>query len=311
MKWLHRLLRWVLPSIEVDGRELDQDLRALLFLANRNRPLEDYPPVEARSQATKRRKLLPKPPVELFAVEDLNAAGLPMRRYRPSSTPSGRGLLYFHGGGFVIGDLESHDHLCRTLAKEGDCEVIAVDYRLAPEHPFPAAVEDALAAWTWFREQPFERRLVGGDSAGANLAAVICQQAEHPPDGQLLIYPATDRHGDWPSRSTYAEGFLLTSAMAVWFKEHYLPEGIDRQDERVSPLFREDLSGQPPAYVLLAGFDILLDEGRAYIDKLKAAGVPVTVQFEGSLIHGFSSLAGVSPASLRAVQQAGRCLRAL
>ena len=311
MNFLLKIIRWFLSPLEIDGRRLDPDLQAVLFLSNRRAPLDSYAPPEARRQALRGQKLMPPPFVPTHHVEDLHAAGLSMRRYQPASEASTTGLLYFHGGGFVIGGLDSHDHLCRTLAHEGDCVVIAVDYRLAPEHPFPAAVEDALAAWRWFREQPFTRHLVGGDSAGGNLAAVVCQHAETKPGGQLLIYPATDRVTVRPSRETFAEGFLYTQAMSTWFMDHYLPAGIDRSAERVSPLLREDLRGQPPAHVLLAGFDILRDEGEAYVEKLQGANVQVTVQREDSLIHGFSALAGACPGALLALQNAGRALRSL
>jgi len=305
------LLQRLLPTIIIDGKQLDPRVRAVLSVVNLRRPLEAYPPKEARVQARKAQRLAPTPKVDLHAIDDFEAAGLPMRRYQPTSSPATRGLLYFHGGGFVIGDLDSHDHLCRALAKQTGCELIAVDYRLAPEHPFPAAVEDALAAWEWFREQPFEGHYVGGDSAGGNLAAVICQQAEHKPAAQLLIYPATDRHTHRQSRTSFAEGFLYTVTMSDWFKKHYLPEGIDRRDERISPLFREDLSDQPPAYIVLAGYDILLDEGLAYAEKLEAAGVRATMQLEEALVHGFTSLAGACPEALRAVHESGRGFKAM
>jgi len=311
VQWLLTILRWVLPATEVDGQRLDQDLRALLFLSNKRRSLETYEPPDARIRALKSQKLIPRPHVPMHAVTELHAAGLAMRRYQPTPKPSGDGLLYFHGGGFVVGGLESHDHLCRVLAKESGCELIAVDYRLAPEHPFPAAVNDALAAWQWFQNEPFARHFIGGDSAGGNLTAVVCQQTETKPDAQLLIYPATDAVTIRPSRTTFSDGFLYTGAMSNWFKKHYLPEGTDRNDERISPFYRTDVSDQPPAHVLVAGFDILHDEGVAYAEKLKQAGVPVTVQSEPSLIHGFTQVAGACPAALRAIQDAGRGLRNL
>jgi acetyl esterase len=254
---------------------------------------------------------MPTPAVSMYSIEDFEAAGLPMRRYQPTADRPTRCLLYFHGGGFVIGGLDSHDHLCRALAKESGCQVIAVDYRLAPEHPYPAAADDALAAWSWFREQPFAAHYVGGDSAGGNLAAVVAQQAAQKPDAQLLIYPATDRHTQRPSRTLFAKGFLYTETMSAWFKKQYLPQEIDRRDERVSPHFREDFSDQPPAYVVLAGFDILLDEGLAYAVKLRTAGVQTEVQLEESLVHGFTALVGACPEALRAVDDTGAGFRAL
>lgn len=311
MKLILRLISTLLPAVIVDGKQLDPQLRALLFFVNLRKPFEAYPPAQARAEALKGQQIMPTPAVSMHSVADFEAAGLPMRRYQPTAAPPTRCLLYFHGGGFVIGGLDSHDHLCRALAAQAGCAVIAVDYRLAPEHPYPAAVDDALAAWAWFREQPFDAHYVGGDSAGGNLAAVVAQQAAHKPNAQLLIYPATDRHTHRPSRSHFAKGFLYTETMSDWFKKHYLPEGIDRRDERISPLFREDLSDQPPAYLVLAGFDILLDEGLAYAEKLRDAGVRVEVQLEDSLVHGFTALVGGCPEALRAVNAIGQGFREL
>ena len=307
VRWLLDLLTATLPAVEVAGDRLDPRVRALLWLGELRPSIATYSPAEARQQARQRQRMLPVPKVDLD-VEDLHAAGLPMRRYTPAN-PAGAALLYFHGGGFVIGGLDSHDLLCRLLARDSGVEVIAVDYRLAPEHVFPAAVDDAQAAWDWFVQQPYRRHLVGGDSAGANLAAMLAHTRR--PDGQLLIYPATDRHNHRPSRDTYARGFLYTTAMSTWFKDHYLPPRVDRRDPLVSPIFFEELSGQCPAHVLIAGFDILRDEGEAYVERLREAGVPVTVQLERSLPHGFIALLGAIPTGQEAVRTAAQALRRL
>ena len=172
-------------------------------------------------------------------------------------------------------------------------------------------MDDALAAWTWFREQAYSGHLAGGDSAGGNLALVIAQQAQRRPDALLLIYPATDRANKRPSRETYATGFLYTAVISTWFKDLYLPSGIDRTDPRVSPLLFDDLSEQPPAHVLVAGFDILRDEIQAYIERLRQADVPVTVQLETGLPHGFTAVAGASPTARAAIRTCAGALRSL
>jgi acetyl esterase len=312
VKWLLDLLEATLPAVTVNGETLDARVRALLWLGERRASIHTLEPAVARVQALQRQRLLPVPANHLAAVEDFEAAGLAMRRYTPNEVEAGGpALLFFHGGGFVIGGLDSHDTLCRLLADHSGVEIIAVDYRLAPEHPFPAAADDALAAWTWFKTQPHTRHLAGGDSAGGNLAMVIAQQVEDRPDALLLIYPATDRANKRPSRDTYATGFMYTSVISTWFKDHYLPPGIDRSDPRVSPLLFDDLSEQPPAHVLVAGFDILRDEIQAYIERLKQADVPLTVQLETSLPHGFTALAGASPTVRAAIRRCAVALRTL
>lgn len=209
-------------------------------------------------------------------------------------------LVYYHGGGFVIGNIETHDSTCRRVANKSRCQVISIDYRLAPEHPFPAPVDDALAAFRHIRDNAAafdtaaDRIAVGGDSAGGNLAAVVCQQAkkasETMPAFQMLIYPATDSVGHVASRRAKGEGYFLTQELMDWFFGHYTPAGTDLRDPRMSPLLVEDLSGLPPAYVLTAGYDPLRDEGLAYATKLRATGVrTVYSEFPGT-IHGFFSL---------------------
>ena len=309
MTWLVGLLQRLLPAVTVDGDTLDPRVRALIWLGDRRASIHTYDPPTARAQALSRQRLMPVPHTDV-QTEDFTAVGLAMRKYTPPQATD-RALLFFHGGGFVIGSLDSHDTLCRLLAQDSGSVIISVDYRLAPEHPFPAAVDDALSAWRWFREQPFGRHLVGGDSAGGNLSLVIAQQADQRPDGLLLIYPATDRATHRPSRDTYGHGFMYTTPISTWFKDHYLPSGVDRQDPRVSPVFFEDLRGQPPAHVLVAGFDILRDEIEAYLERMNEAGVPHTVQREPTLHHGFTALAGASPTVQRAIRDCAEALKTL
>jgi acetyl esterase len=217
--------------------------------------------------------------------------------------------VFFHGGGFVIGDLDTHDQACRRLCRDARTVVLSVDYRLAPEHPFPAGVEDALAAVRWAADHLDElggsdRLGVGGDSAGGNLAAVVSQAMPELVTAQLLVYPAVDMAGDYPSRVENARGYFLDVEMMEWFFAHYVTDvaGIDPQDPRLSPLHATSLEGQPPAVVVTAELDPLRDEGEAYAEKLSAAGVEVVVKRYDGLIHGFLDMT-FSPAAEAAVAE--------
>jgi len=228
-------------------------------------------------------------------------------------------LVYFHGGGFVIGDLETHDPLCRTLANETGAKVVAVDYRLAPEHKFPAAPDDSYAAVKWVETNAASlgvdpnRIAVGGDSAGGNLAAVVCQMAKQKGGPhivfQLLIYPVTQMRADTGSMKSFAEGYFLEKRTMDWFFDQYTTPGIDPNDPRVSPLAAADLSGLPRAYVVTAGFDPLRDEGKAYADKLNRAGVAAVYVDYPSMIHGFFGMSGVLPQARQAITDASAALR--
>jgi acetyl esterase len=261
---------------------------------------------EARAVADKLSAEGEVEPAEVARTEDGTLPGphgpIGWRRYVPlgvkgDALPT---LIYYHGGGFVIGNLETHDSTCRRIANRSRCQVIAIDYRLAPAFPFPAPVEDALAAFRHIRDRATafgidaSRIAVGGDSAGGNLAAVVCQQAreagEAMPAFQMLIYPATDSTTLTASRRDLADGYFLTKDMMDWFWKHYVPAGADLADLRLSPLLAKDFAHLPPAFVLTAGYDPLRDEGRAYADRLLAAGVKVTyVNYPGT-IHGFFSM---------------------
>jgi acetyl esterase len=261
---------------------------------------------EARAVADKLSAEGEVEPAEVARTEDGTLPGprgpIGWRRYRPLGVqgevlPT---LIYYHGGGFVIGNLETHDSTCRRIANRSRCQVIAIDYRLAPAFPFPAPVEDALAAFRHLRDRAASfgidatRIAVGGDSAGGNLAAVVCQQTrdagEAMPAFQMLIYPATDSTTLTASRRELTDGYFLTKDMMDWFWKHYVPAGTDLADLRLSPLLAEDFTRLPPAIVLTAGYDPLRDEGRAYADRLLAAGVKVTyVNYPGT-IHGFFSM---------------------
>lgn len=285
---------------------------------------ETLPVPAARAQSRRSVRLVGPLPLSVFRVQDRTvdtpAGPLPARIYTPRerSGPA-PALLYLHGGGFTVCDLDTHDTFCRELAVKADLTVISLDYRLGPEHRFPAAVDDALAAYAWLTAQADalgldrSRLAIGGDSAGGNLAAVVCQQAAlgrgPMPCFQLLIYPALEMVERSASRREFADGFFLTQPLMDWFLDQYFAPGTPRDDVRASPARFLSLKGQPPAHVVTAGFDPLLDEGEAYAKRLEADGVRVTYQFESSLIHGFLQMGGAVDAAAVATDRICRHVR--
>jgi len=269
----------------------------------------------------------PEPP-ELKSVAPLSIpaphGSIPARIYTPKTLRLAGGLapclVFFHGGGWVIGDLDSHDVVCRKLADEGELIVISVDYRLAPEHKFPVAVDDAIASTKWIAENAKQlgvdasRLMVGGDSAGGNLAAVVSLAARDgngpPIAGQVLIYPATDFSMKHPSHSEPETSILLTHSVIRWFCNHYLG-GADIDDWRASPARARTLAGLPPAYVLTAGADPLRDEGDEYARRLKEAGVPVTYRHFAGQFHGFFTMGKLLQQANVAASEIGVWLKAL
>ena len=304
---------------------LDKNVRALLdqFAALKLPKSWEIGPQAAR--AAMKMGIFRKGDTPIGKVEDRTIDGpggdLGVRIYTPVSTNSTvlPGLVFFHGGGFVLGDLDTHDDLCRVLCNESGFRVVSVDYRLAPEHPFPAAVDDSFAATKWVAANAAalgieSRRLaVGGDSAGGNLAAVVAQLARSGGPSiafQLLIYPVAQLGApDTPSMRENAKGYFLEKEGMDWFTRLYAPDKDHRNDPRLSPLRCTDLSGLPPAYVITAGFDPLRDEGKAYADCLDRAGVPVTYVNYPGMVHGFFSMRGFIPKAREAIAAAAAAMR--
>lgn len=248
------------------------------------------------------------------------AGDIPVRLYTPEGAGPFPILVYFHGGGWVIGSLETVDAACRSLANRAGCLVVSVDYRLAPEHKFPAAAEDCYAATKWAVDNAASlnadasRVAVGGDSAGGNLSAVVTLMARDrggpPLVHQLLIYPVTNHSYKTPSYAQNADGYLLTRSMMVWFWDHYLREAKDGESPYASPMRVDNLAGLPSAHVITAEFDPLRDEGEAYAEKLRRYGVPVKHSRYDGTIHAFFTLAGALPLGLQAQEEAASELRA-
>jgi len=270
-------------------------------------PTHTLTPADARKFYRERRAVTQPDPGEVAEVRELQADGaqgpIPLRLYRPLGAAASAVLpvlVYYHGGGWTIGDLDTHDTLCRALCNGSGCAVVAVDYRMGPEHRFPAAVDDVLAATRWVRREAAAlgvdaaRLAVGGDSAGGNLAAVVAIAARDAGDlpiaYQLLIYPATDMRRVHPSHVSNGQGYVLTSDTIGYFHDHYITDAAQDLDWRASPLLREDLAGLPPALVLTAGYDPLRDEGLDYARALTAAGNRASYVCFERQIHGFITM---------------------
>jgi acetyl esterase len=320
--------RLVGPPPRLDGQELAPDIQMLLELDRRTGTtslVEGRTVEQARADNRLGAAIVTGPPRPMARLEEMTVAGaageLPARLYvaLDSPRPPQPLLVYFHGGGWVIGDLDTHDGVCRFLAEHGGCRVLSVDYRLAPEHPFPQPVEDAVAAFAWVHENAAAlgadpaRIAVGGDSAGGNLATAVCLQMRDAggplPALQLLLYPVTDAVGGQASRDTFAKGFLLTREDMVWFESHYIPDRVDGKDPRASMMRANDVSGLPPAYIATAGFDPLRDEAETYAERMREAGVPVVLQRHAGLIHGFGNLTAVCPSARAAMHEVAGALR--
>ncbi len=288
-------------------------------------PTHTLSPVEARRVYRERRSFTQPEPQPVASVTELTAPGpqdnIALRLYKPLGATGAPlpVLVYYHGGGWTIGDLDTHDTLCRDLCHHAGCAVVAVDYRLAPESVYPAALDDSLAATYWVRDNAdrlgldASRIAVGGDSAGGNLAAVVSLCARDAGDlplaFQLLIYPATDQRAGYPSYKANGQGYLLTQETMDYFHDNYLPDPAQNLEWRASPILCGSLQGLPPALVLTAGYDPLCDEGLAYAQKLSEAGNAVTqICFERQ-IHGFITMGRVIDEANAAVRLCAAELR--
>ena len=318
-------------SVIIDGNTLDPTLQLMLSgmrAVGIDGLVVDDDPAASRTQLRELILGIPGPQIHV-EVDDISLPGpageIAARHYRPASGVAAPLLVFYHGGGWAIGDLETYDALCRLTCRDAGIHVLSIDYRLAPEHPAPAALEDAYAAFKWAYEHAGElgatpgRVAVGGDSAGGNLAAVVCQLARDEaqngmsplPVLQWLIYPRTDFTAQTRSLSLFARGFLLTRRDVDWFHAQYLRgSGIDPTDPRVSPALAESLSGLAPALIAVAGFDPLRDEGEGYAKALRAAGTPVDLRYMGSLTHGFVNLFQLGGDSAVATSELISALRA-
>ena len=314
------------PSVTVDGRTLDSRTQWLLQLLARN----GQPPIEKSTVAEARTNYdafmlqmggSAQPIGEIVdRIVDLSGAmagDAPARRtrvrvYRPAGTVARLlpAILYFHGGGWVMGSLEGYDLVYRYFCARTGCAVVAIDYRLAPEHKFPAAIDDAVAAFRWLAADAVAlgidpaRIVIAGDSAGGNIAAAaarLLRDEPRPPCLQWLMFPATDLAFDSASYKSCGEGFFVSRAAMEWFRGHYLNDPAEIDDPRASPLRAADLSGSAPALVFTNGIDPLRDEGQAYADRLTAAGVKTVHREFESLIHGFIGMRGALQAAARAM----------
>jgi acetyl esterase len=315
---VHRLLAG--PPTVIDGQRLDPEVQVLLRLLDRgggpSAQIESV--VEARAERAREARVFEGQRFQVTRVEELELPGpagtLRARLYVPAAGTAPPPLLvYLHGGGWVVCDLDTHDNACRFLAREAGAIVLSVDYRLAPEHRFPAAVDDALAAFRHAAENARDLGAdpaavaVGGDSAGGNLAAVVSRLAVADggpaPAFTLCIYPVTDLSSKHPSYRLFGEGYVLTEAQMDWYRANYLPDDAAALDPRASPLLADDLSGLPPTYVVTAGFDPLRDEGEKYAQRLREAGVSVALRRHPGLIHGFVNATGSTRFGRAAMQE--------
>ena len=314
------------PAAHSHARQLTPAMAGILErMARLGRPpMHHLSPAQARESYAAGANVLEVPRAELARVEDLSiptrdGAQLPARLYASQQGVALPALLYLQGGGFTIGSIATHDLLCRELARLSGCMVLSLDYRLAPEHRFPTAVHDAWDALRWLAQQASalgadaQRLAVGGDSAGGTLAAVSAIQARDAGLAlalQLLIYPGTTAHQDTPSHQAFAQGLILEQAGIAWFFDQYIGSGSAREDWRFAPLLADDVEGLAPAWLGLAELDPLVDEGIAYADKLRAAGVPVDLEIYRGVTHEFIKMGRALPQARQFHQDAAAALRA-
>ncbi|MFN8185084.1 MAG: alpha/beta hydrolase fold domain-containing protein [Candidatus Nanopelagicales bacterium] len=312
--------RLVGPPAQIDGRTVASAVSLVLGVTRRGLASTGTgDDVQQRRRDIRRSTALMLPRLQGVRVLDRTVPGpagaIPVRVYRSHRTVGPAPVIvYFHGGGWVVGDLETHDGSCRMLARHSGCVVVSVDYRLAPEHPFPAPLEDAVAAFSYVHSHPQEFGAVPGavavmgDSAGGNLAAGVCvvtRETGPAPIAQSLVYPVTDLRMGMPSIETFAEGFLLGKADMMWYREQYLTEPSQMTDPRVSPLLADSPETLPPTRVWTAGFDPLRDEGMAYAERLAGAGVDCRAVCVDDQIHGFFGM-GLIPGGMEMITEVCR-----
>lgn len=307
------------PPVQIDGRTLNRSVQLMMSVSEK---LSLRLSIENASAKQRRDELAQAARLAMPVRRDIEvtnrtfpgpAGEVPIRIYRRFGlTGPAPAIVFYHGGGWAAGDLDTHDACCRVLAGESSCVVVSVDYRLAPEHPFPAAIEDAVAAFEWVTNNAVELTIlpdrvgVMGDSAGGNLAAVVAQQTRKgelaPPVAQCLVYPATDTSFAQRSHDLFASGFFLDRTSMEWYRASYLPDEADWSDTRAAPIKETDLSGLPPAYVITAGFDPLRDEGKLYADAMADAGVPVHYRCYDDMVHGFFGM-GILPNGIERIAE--------
>lgn len=293
------------PPHERDGNVLDLDAQLVVRLERMNPrpPVEERGPEQGRADLRASAQMVAGPPPELRKVHEATVAGRPARMYIPND-PSRTLILFFHGGGWVVGDLESHDAPCRRLARAAGMPVLSVDYPLAPEHPWPQPLDHALSAYDE-AAQRHDRIVVAGDSAGGHLAAMVALR--RPAAFQLLVYPATDFTKTYESANLFADGYLLTKRNMDWYEEQFVPDADDKR--AASPLHAENLAEAAPACIVTAGFDPLRDEGEAYAQALEAAGVRTILRRHPGQVHGFVNMTALS-STREAIAELAGILRA-
>lgn len=311
--------------LQLGGRTLDPNLQFIAHGAASQPPMSSLEPEVAQAAAIDGLAMFAAKPEPGVSWEDTSIPGaeghqIPIRVYRPSDQdPDAPVMAYWHMGGGVILDVEACHAFCTMISKIARCPVVSVDYRLAPQHKFPAGLEDCISAYEWTLKQaeslgaPAGRAAIGGDSMGGNFSAIIAQESTRrgmpKPDLQLLIYPATDLVTEFDSATTYGETYPLSTDTMHWFMSQYLPDGFDRSNVLLSPAQETRLEGLPPAIIATAGFDPLVDDGAAYAEKLKAAGVDVEFKCYDHLAHGFTAFTAVTPAAREACLEVAGMVR--